>query len=320
MFLDPDQHRLQAQPNRSPNQRDCPRTHRLAIALIVLFTCSTGLPTRAADDPENETLKKNKLKTLGSLQVLEDETEFKNKLTEARRLQRQLSYSLMQQQNTMSPEQFKKNLQAMKDELTQMRSQISQLNQQMASVPRFRGRFASTYAQEQYNECLVYRNQLQMQVNQESTWLNQLQSQKADPKAKEKVDAEVNDRRDAYHQAILDLRTLADSVTQKYAELAKDSDVKDAIHALGKGKREKPKLGPSHDFLNNVKVLEKLEKAESAAAGDPFQEKPARRSRSRSRTKAKDSATKSTEPAPKNTESAPQKTEPAPKKTEDPDE
>ncbi len=295
MFLDPDQHRFKAQPNRSPNQRDCLRTHRLAIALIVLFSCSTGLPTRAADDSENETLKKNKLKALGSLQVLEDETEFKNKLTEARRLQRQLSYSVLLQQNTMSPEQYKKNLQAMRDELTQMRSQISQISQQMSSIPRFRGRFASNYAQEQYNECLVYRNQLQMQVNQESAWLNQLQSQKTDPKAKEKVDAEVHDRRDAYHQAILDLRTLADSITQKYAELTKDSDVKDAIHALGKGKREKPKLGPSHDFLNNVKLLEKLERAESAAAGDPFQEKPARRSRSKSRAKTKDSTPKNTE-------------------------
>ena len=70
-----------------------------------------------------------------------------------------------------------------------------------------------------------------MQVNQESATLNQLQSQKADPRAKEKIDAEVHDRQDAYHQSILDLRTLADSVTQKYAELAKDSDVKDAIHA-----------------------------------------------------------------------------------------
>ena len=53
--------------------------------------------------------------------------------------------------------------------------------------------------------------------------------------------------------------------------------MKDAIAALGKGKREKPKLGPSHDFLKNVKVLEKFEKAESS--GDAFQEKPARRSR-----------------------------------------
>ncbi len=127
--------------------------------------------------------------------MLEDEADFKTKLTEARRLQRQLSYSLLQQQRTMSPEQYQKTLKGIKDELTQMKSQISQLSQQMSSFPRFRGRFMSTYAQEQYNELTLYRTQLQMQVNQESTWLNQLQSQKADPKAKDTIDAQVRDRR-----------------------------------------------------------------------------------------------------------------------------
>jgi hypothetical protein len=296
MFPDPNRHQIASESNHARNQRDLFGTRRRAIALAMLAVCSIGLPGRAGDDPENETLKKHKLKALGSLEVLEDETEFKTKLTEARRLQRQLSYSLLQQKSTMSPEQFKQTLQAMKDELNQMRSQINMANQQMSSFPRFRGRFTSTYAQEQYNELNLYRNQLQMQVNQETAYLNQLQSQKADPKAKEKIDAEVHDRRDSYHQAILDLRTLADSVTQKYAELAKDSEVKDAIHALGKGKREKPRLGPSHDFLNNVKLLEKLEKAESASTGDAFQqEKPARRTRAKSRSKTKDSTSTTTE-------------------------
>ena len=227
---------------------------------------------------------------LGSLEVLEDETEFKTKLTEARRLLRQLSYSILQQQGTMSPEQYQKTLQGLKDELNQMRSEANQASQQMNMLPRFRGRLASTYAQGQYNELMLYRNQLQMQISQESAWLNQLQSQKADPKAKEKIDAEVHDRREAYHLAFKDLRTLADSTTEKYAELAKDDDVKAAIQALGKGKRDKPRLGPSHDFLNNVKLLDKLEKADSAASDDPFQEKPSRRSRSKSRSRSKDTA------------------------------
>ena len=170
-----------------------------------------GVPGRAADEPQNEPLAKHKLKALGSLQVLEDEAEFKTKLTDAQRLLGQLKYSMLQQQGTMSPQQYQKALQGMRDEVNQMRSQVNQLNQQMNSLPRFRGRFASTYAQEQYNELMVYRNQLQMQVNQESAWLNQLQSQKADPKAKDKIDAEVNDRRDAYHQA---LRTCARWLTR----------------------------------------------------------------------------------------------------------
>ena len=178
-----------------------------AITLALLTVCVIGVPARAADEPQNETLAKNKLKALGSLEVLEDEGEFKTKLTEAQRLLTQLKHSMLQQQGTMSPQQYQKALQGMRDEVNQMRSQINQANQQMNSLPRFRGRLASSYAQEAYNELTAYRNTLQMQVNQESAWLNQLQSQKADPKAKEKIDAEVNDRRDSYHQALQDLRT-----------------------------------------------------------------------------------------------------------------
>jgi hypothetical protein len=258
--------------------------------MFVALTIGIGLPGPPARGQDSDLQTKYKLKASGSLRVLEDEADFKTKLTEAKRLYRQLSYSKLQQKGTMSPQQFQQTLQNLKNEVNQMRTLINQANQQMNALPRFRGRLSSTYAQESYNELMLYRNQLQVQVNQESAWLNQLQSQKADPKAKDKIDAEVRDRSEELHQAVTDLRTLADATTQKYEELAKDPDVKQAIEALGKGKRDKPKLGPSHDFLNNVKLLEKLEKAESAAEGDPFQEKPARRSKSKSRTKSKAAA------------------------------
>jgi hypothetical protein len=271
---------------------------RLAATVVAAFFGLAVAPAPAARGQDNELQTKHKLKALGSLQVLEDEADFKTKLTDARRLQRQLSYSILQQQGVMTPEKFKQTLDGLRNELNQMRSEMNLATQQMNQIPRFRGRIATTYSQEQYNSLLIYRNQLQAQINQESVWLNQLQSQKADPKAKEKLDAEVRDRREAYHQALLDLRTLADATTQKYDELAKDTEVKKAIEALGKGKRDKPKLGPSHDFLNNVKLLDKLEKAESGSSGDPFAEKPAKRSRSKSRSKSK-SASPSTKAAEK---------------------
>jgi len=270
---------------------------RLALAALAAFiTLLIALPGTIVHGQENGVQQKYKLKAAGSLQVLENEAEFKTKLTDAKRLHKQLSYSIMQQKGTMSPQQFQQNLKNLKNEVDQMRALINQTNQQMNMLPRFRGRLSSTYAQEQYNELMLYRNQLQMQVTQESAWLNQLQSQKADPKAKDNIDADVHDRREAYHQALQDLRTLADATTQKYDELEKDPEVKKGIEALGKGKRDKPRLGPSHEFLNNVKTLDKLEKADSSSEGDPFQEKPARRSRSK--TKAKTKATgSSTEPA-----------------------
>ena len=280
------------------SQRTGYRTSRLfstsrlrssVAAFAAVLALSVILPAIAAQGPESAVLKTQKLKTAGSLEVLESESEFKTKLTDARKLLRQLSYSLLQQKMTLSPQEYQKALQGFRDEVNQMRDLINQYTQQMNAFPRFRGRLTSTYAQEQYNELNLYRNQLQAQVYQESAQLNQLQSQKADPKAKENIDAQVRDRREAYHQALADLRTLADSITEKYAELAKDEEVKKAIELLGKGKRDKPKLGPSHDFLNSVKLLEKLEKAESAPEGDPSQSKSSRRkhsSKNRSSSKA----------------------------------
>ncbi len=255
------------------------RLRACVAGFAAVLALSLSLPARSAQGPDSEVLKKNKLKTAGSLEVLEAESEFKNKLTEAKKLFGQLRYSLLQQKMTLSPQEYQKALQGFRDEVNQMKTMLSQVGQQMNALPRFRGRLTSTYAQEQYNELMLYRNQLQAQIFQESAELNQLQSQKADPKAKENADAQVRDRREAYHQALSDLRTLADSTNEKYAELAKNEEIKKAVEQLGKGKRDKPKLGPSHEFLNNVKLLEKLEKAESAGEGDPTQAKSSRRSR-----------------------------------------
>ena len=46
--------------------------------------------------------------------------------------------------------------------------------------------FANNEAAEMYAELLAYRNQLQAELNQDSYFLNQLKSQSADPKAKDK--------------------------------------------------------------------------------------------------------------------------------------
>ena len=143
--------------------------------------------------------------------------------------------------------------------------------------------FANNYAAEMYAELSAYKNQLQMEVNQDSLFLNQLKSQPPDPKAKDRIDSEVRDRRDAYHQAVLDLRKLVDAAHAKYEEAAKDDEVKKALVRLGKGLREKPKLGPSHDFLANVKVLEKLEKAESSGDAEEPEAKSMRRGRNKTR-------------------------------------
>jgi hypothetical protein len=251
-----------------------------AASVLTVFLALDGrAPVLAADGPENAVLKKNGLKVVGSLAVLETETEVKNKLSDLRRISRQLNYSLMQQQGTMSPEDFQKAIKGLGAEINQMKAQINALTQQMNRMPRGRRGFLNNFVADQYAELNLARIELQDQVNQEVAWLNQLKSQHADPKSKDKIDGEVRDRRDAYHQALLEYRKLADDATEKYAALAKDNDVKKAMEAVRKAMGTRIKLGPSRDFTSNLKLLEKYEKAEASGEPDETTTKPGRRSR-----------------------------------------
>jgi hypothetical protein len=263
--------------------------------LTVALACVGRSHVSAADGTTDEVLKKHGLKFAGSLAVANEEGEIKTKLVDARRLSKQLHNSLLLQQGTMSPEDQQKTVKTLGTQINQLRSEMNAVNQQMNQFPRVNnarfGRFgggmsfANNEAAELYEELAVYRNQLQAELAQDSSFLNQLKSQAADPKAKARIDSEVRDRRDAYHQTLLDLRKLVDSATGKYEELASNAEVKKTLNILGKGLRETPKLGPSHEFLTNVKLLEKMEKAESAGEPEPSHAKTGKRSRRGTRTK-----------------------------------
>jgi uncharacterized coiled-coil DUF342 family protein len=256
-----------------------------ATVFTVALFCLARPRVHAADGPASDILKKNGLHIAGTLAVVDEEPQIKTNLAEARRLSKQLNYSLMQQKGTLSPGEMQQTVKNITSEINQLRSEINAAGQQMNAIPKWRGRFVSNDAGMMYAQLNAYRSQLQMEISQDSSFLNQLKSQTADPRAREKIDSEVRDRRDAYHQSLVDIRKLVDSATGKYDELPKNDEVKKALTALGKGQKVKPKLGPSHDFHNNVKLLEKLEKAESGGATEAAETKPTRRSRSATRTK-----------------------------------
>ena len=294
-----------------------------AACLTVALACLASPQVRAADGPGNEVLKKHGLKMAGLLAVATEEAEIKTKLSDARRLSKQLSQSLMQQKATMSPEEMQKTVKTLGSRINELKSELNAVNQQMNQVPRTNtnagyGRFgggigygnnggmgygnnggmgyannggmtfANNNAAELYSELLAYRTQVQAELEQDSYFVNQLKSQPpADPKAKDGIDSVVRNRRDAYHEALVEIRKLVDSATAKYDEVAKNSEIKKALNILGKGQRETPKLGPSREFLNNVKLLEKLEKSESSGETEPTHATTARKGR-RS-TKAKNS-------------------------------
>jgi hypothetical protein len=267
-----------------------------AALLTVAVACLTRTHVRAADGPGSGALKKHGLRIAGTLAVADEEAEIKTKLTEARRLSKQLSNALVQQKGTMSPQEQQRYIKNGNDQINQLKSEMNAANQQMNAIPKFRGRFMSTDASQLYAQLVNYRNQLQMEINQDSLFLNQLKNQPADPRAKEKIDAEVSERRDAYHQAVLDLRKLVDAADAKYKDAAENDDVKKALVVAGKGLREKVKLGPSHDFLANVKLVEKLERADASGESEQPSATKTRRGHGRTTLKSSSKAAPAQEP------------------------
>ena len=253
--------------------------------VTVAVLCVVRPPAHAADGASSKTLKKHGLRIVGSLAVVEEEAAVKTKLADARRLSKQLSNYLMQQKSTMSPKEQQQNIKTVDDQLNRLRSELNATNQQLNSIPSYRGRYMSNDASALHAQLINYRAQLQMEINQDSLFLNELKSQPADPKAKERIDSEVKDRRDAYHQLLLDLRKLVDSAQEKYEGLGNDDEVKKALEIEAHALREKPKLGPSRDFLNNVKLLEKMENAESRGETEATQGKTSKRIRNGTKSK-----------------------------------
>jgi hypothetical protein len=257
---------------------------RSAVGLLAVLAVSTLASLHAEDKTAEDALKSHGLRKAGVLYVLEAETDVRNKMNAAQKLSRLLKYARMQQRMTASPEEYQQTVKGLNDQIQQYRSEINLVSARMSQFPRssgsFRGGYVNNSAMGQYNQLLAYRNELQAEVNQMSYFLNQLKTQPVDPESRKKLDAEVRDREGSYHQALLELRKLVDSTTEKYAELAKNETVKKALEKLGRHAGSTLKLGPSPSFTNTVKLLEKIEKAESDGPSQEPQAKPARRTRS----------------------------------------
>jgi hypothetical protein len=240
----------------------------LEVALLASIVLSGPKLLLGADFPVDETLKSHGLKRVGDLCVLVTETDVKNKVQEVRRLSKQLSYARMQQQGTLSAKDYQDTIKGLGDQINQYKTEINAVTQRQNALrqntlPRFRGRLANNIVVEQYQELELYKGQLQAELNQGTLFLNQLKRQPFDPKAKERVDADVQNRRESYHQALLDLRQFVDATQKKYGEITKNDAVQKALETANTGARTKLKLGPSREFTTDVKLLEKLEREEA---------------------------------------------------------
>ena len=116
-------------------------------------------------------------------------------------------------------------IQGLTAQITQLRAELNTVNQQINRFPRFRGRMANNYAQGEYQDLIASRNQLNFTLNQQNMQLGQLRSHPPDPKAKQKIDDEVQAKHDEYVQAVHDLSQLVTTTKDKYAALAKNDEV-----------------------------------------------------------------------------------------------
>src|SRR5271157_1933004 len=243
------------------------------LLIVAAMSWATAIraaePRQAAESPQEEILKKNGLKALGPIYVLEAESDVKKKVSEVKLLSKQWNHARLQQQSILSAKDHQAMIQGLTGQVNQLRAEINVVTQQMNRLPRYRGRLANNYAQEEYAELVAYRNQLNFTLTQQITLLGQVRSQPSDPKSKQKIDDEVQARHDEYLQAVHDLTQLVTTTKEKYAALAKNDEVTKALAGLDPANKPRPQLGPSHGFHENVKLAERFEKDAAQSPTEP---------------------------------------------------
>ncbi len=205
-------------------------------ALAVLF----GLPTARSDDARPEdVLKARGLRRSGQSYVTAAEADLQKKLYAARVAFQNIGYALRQRNL------YDQGIQEHKTEIQELTRQFTDVNQQL-----------------QQNLPVDVHNQLVAGSNAIGGRRDFLRAEEAEWSLKQQeIDKQLPRQRAAYIQAALDLRERADSAIREYEELSKDDTIKKALSALSAKSKTPFKLGPSRDFQEKLKQIEKLEKS-----------------------------------------------------------
>ncbi len=201
--------------------------------LALLLPCTSS----GADVSSAEALLKSKgLRRQGTTYVLPGELEFSRMLGMARATYKGFTGAVALQESLTRQLEANKG---MIQQLTQQRIFINQrLSQQLSA--------------EEHNRFVAMSNQLNDRINL-------MNSAAEDTGTNKEVRAQAANRREAYIQALLDLRALSDSTAKTYDELGDDAGVKEALAAMSVPNKPTVTLGPSRTHLANVKLLEKAE-------------------------------------------------------------
>src|SRR5262249_12780461 len=224
------------------------------LGLVVL---GAGVGLRAGEPPSDRMLEERGLKRAGPLFVLLEEEAVHAKAEEVRGLHQDYVQSVARRRSTLSEKEYQDTIKELTAELNQLKAQSNLVTQNINRIPRRRG--YPIYL-EQFQELTYYRKQLQMQISQGTAFLNQVKSQPFDPKARLKADVEVQNKQGELNKGAQELRKLIDEAHEKYTAIAKDPDVKRWLDTPEGHAGVKPKLGPSHTFKLNEKLLERVER------------------------------------------------------------
>lgn len=102
-------------------------------------------------------------------------------------------------------------------------------------------------------------NRIVSEMNGMLDKINLLENELGKDSGSRKVRDGVAKSRDDYVKELLELRKKIDSYQEKYADLAADKNVAEAIEAYNKLKEKQYKLGPGVSLTNNDKKLKKFE-------------------------------------------------------------
>ncbi|HET6324670.1 MAG TPA: retropepsin-like aspartic protease [Planctomycetaceae bacterium] len=140
-----------------------------------------------------------------------------------------------------------RSIDEMQDNLRQRLRGDVELHSQLATVPR---------------NNIIEHNQLVAAANANASTINLIrQEQEQSKKEIDVVRKKANVARESYVQQIAEIRALVDRLSEKYASLKSDADVRSDLAEWNSAANTSFELKPSSYFLNSVKKLEVLEKS-----------------------------------------------------------
>jgi clan AA aspartic protease (TIGR02281 family) len=211
----------------------------VAVLGVVSLGASLGLvPASAQTKPsEAEALLKDKgIRRIGTYLALVEETDLGKMIGESAKLKK-------------AADDAAKALDAVQQQVDQNKQLITNYLQQRRQISAQLARGGLTV--EQNNRLVALYNELGDRINllQAADFTEQLREARS----------KANQAREAYIEHLLAMRKLADSIEQRYAELADDQEVKAAIEQLSREQGRPYELVESRTFQTQKRSLQRLE-------------------------------------------------------------